>query len=187
MNDIRGPSSIIGRRAVLKTAGASAVVTAFTGPAVAGLALPPTRSLSFVHLHTGEHLDAIYWSEGAYVPEELSAIDWLLRDFRTGDVKTIDYRLLDRLFALRRVMRTSAPFEVFSGYRSPATNAALRKKSRAVAKKSYHMRGMAVDIRLPGRGLAQLRYAALRQHAGGVGYYPSSHFIHLDVGPTRRW
>ncbi len=84
-------------------------------------------------------------------------------------------------------MRSSAPFEVVSGYRSPATNAALRRKSRAVAKNSYHMRGMAIDVRLPGRGVTQLRLAALRQRAGGVGYYPGSGFIHLDVGPLRRW
>ena len=177
----------IGRRGFLGTAGVSAAIAVFAGPSVASLALAETRSLSFVHLHTGERLDATYWADGAYVPDELTAVDQLLRDFRSGDVKPIDLSLLDRLYGLRRAMRSSAPFEVISGYRSPATNAALRRKSRAVAKNSFHMRGMAIDVRLPGRGITQLRHAALRQRAGGVGYYPDSSFIHLDVGPLRRW
>ncbi len=187
VSDETGTTRAIGRRSLLRKAGATAVVTAFSGPALASLALPAERTLSFVHLHTGERLDATYWADGAYIPDELAAIDRLLRDFRSGDVKPIDPRLLDVLYGLRRDMRTSRPFEVISGYRSPATNAALRRNSRAVAKKSYHMRGMAIDLRLSGRGLRQLRHAALSQRAGGVGYYPKSGFVHLDVGPMRRW
>ena len=187
VSDATGTTAMIGRRSLLEKAGATAVVSAFSGPALASLALPAERTLSFVHLHTGERLDATYWADGAYIPDELAAIDRLLRDFRSGDVRPIDPRLLDVLYDLRRDMRTNRPFEVISGYRSPATNAALRRKSRAVAKKSYHMRGMAIDLRLPGRGLRQLRHAALGQRAGGVGYYPNSGFIHLDVGPMRRW
>ena len=187
VSDTTGENTVLGRRGLLKTAGAAAIVSAVSGPAVATLALPATRTLSFVHLHTGERLDATYWQDGGYVADELAAVDRLLRDFRSGDVAPIDVGLLDRLHGLRHAMRSSAPFEVVSGYRSPATNAALRRKSRAVAKNSYHMRGMAIDLRLPGRGLAQLRHAALRQRAGGVGYYPETGFIHLDVGPVRRW
>ena len=187
MSDAASTPTAIGRRGFLQTAGVAAVIAAFTGPTVASLALAETRTLSFVHLHTGERLDATYWADGAYVPDELTAVDRLLRDFRSGDVKPIDLRLLDRLHGLRRAMRSSAPFEVVSGYRSPTTNAALRRNSRAVAKNSYHTRGMAIDVRLPGRGVTQLRHAALRQRAGGVGYYPDSSFIHLDVGPLRRW
>jgi uncharacterized protein YcbK (DUF882 family) len=172
---------------MLGGAGATVVVAALSGPAIGSLALAETRDLSFVHLHTGERLDATYWADGAYVADELRAVDRLLRDFRSGDVEPIDVRLLDQLHLLRREMRSLAPFEVFSGYRSPATNAALRRKSDAVARNSYHMRAMAIDVRLPGRGLAQLRHAAHRQRAGGVGYYPKSGFIHLDVGPVRRW
>ena len=182
-----GKPSRIGRRGVLKAAGATAVVSALSVPAVASLMVPETRTLSLVHLHTGERLDATYWAEGAYVAEELAAIDVVLRDFRSGEVKPIDRRLLDLLHQVRRAMRSTAPFEVVSGYRSPETNAALRRTSRGVAKNSYHMRGMAIDVRLPGRGLAQLRHAALRRRAGGVGYYSGSGFIHLDVGPPRRW
>ena len=187
VSDAAGTPTAIGRRGFLETAGVAAVIAAFTGPTIASLAVTETRTLSFVHLHTGERLDVTYWADGAYVQDELTAVDQLLRDFRSGDVKPIDLRLLDRLHGLRRAMRSSAPFEVISGYRSPATNAALRRKSRAVAKNSYHMRGMAIDVRLPGRGVTQLRLAALRQRAGGVGYYPGSGFIHLDVGPLRRW
>ena len=187
MSDATGKPSGIGRRGLLKTAGATIVVSALSGPAIASLAVPKTRTLSLAHLHTGERIDATYWVEGAYVPEELAAIDRVLRDFRSGDVKPIDPRLLDLLHHVRHVMRSNAPFEVFSGYRSPKTNAALRRKSGAVARNSYHMRGMAIDIRLPGRGLAQLRQAALRRRAGGVGTYAGAKFIHLDVGPVRRW
>ncbi len=187
VSDATDKPSSIGRRGLLKTAGATAVASALCGPAVASLVVPETRTLSLVHLHTGERLDATYWAEGAYVAEELAAIDVVLRDFRSGEVKPIDRRLLDLLHQVRHAMRSTAPFEVFSGYRSPETNAALRRTSPGVAKNSYHMRGMAIDVRLPGRGLAQLRHAALRRRAGGVGYYSGSKFIHLDVGPPRRW
>ena len=176
-----------GRRDLLESASVAAVLAAFAGPTIASIASAETRSLSFLHLHTGERLDATYWADGSYQQDELSAVNRLLRDFHTGDVKPIAPGLLDRLHDLRRTMRSSAPFEVISGYRSPATNAALRRKSRAVAKNSFHMHGMAIDIRLPGRGISQLRHAALQQQAGGVGYYPESSFIHIDVGPLRRW
>ena len=125
------------RRFILKAAGVTAMASVLAGPGVVSLAMARTRSLSFLHLHTGERLSVTYWADGAYLAEELSAIDCLLRDFRSGDVKTIDPRLLDRLYQLRRAMRSTAPFEVVSGYRSPATNAALRRKSKAVAKNSF--------------------------------------------------
>lgn len=186
MSDSTSRISIIGRRGLLRSA-AAAAAAAFSGPAIAALVSPAERTLSFVHLHTGERLSATYWADGAYVPDEVAAVDRLLRDFRSGDVRPIEPRLLDLLHGVRHAMRSNRPFEVFSGYRSPTTNAALRRNSPAVAKESYHMLGMAVDVRLPGRGLAQLRHAALGQRAGGVGYYPKSNFIHLDVGPLRRW
>lgn len=187
MNHSTGRISAIGRRRILKSAAATVVAAAFAGPTLAALALPAERALSFVHLHTGERLDATYWADGAYVADELAAIDRLLRDFRSGDVMPIDPRLLDLLYRLRRVMRSNRSFEVVSGYRSPATNAALRRNSPAVAKNSYHMRGMAIDVRLAGRGLANLLHAALGLRGGGVGTYWKSSFIHLDVGPVRRW
>ena len=111
VSDAAGTPTAIGRRGFLETAGVAAVIAAFTGPTVASLALAETRTLSFVHLHTGERLDVTYWADGAYVPDELTAVDQLLRDFRSGDVKPIDLRLLDRLHGLRRAMRSSAPYD----------------------------------------------------------------------------
>src|SRR5262245_21445993 len=145
------------------------------------------RSISLANLHTGENLRSTYWENGQYVPEALAEIDRNLRDFRTGDVHPIDPQLVDLLHDLKLKMRSKAPFEVISGYRSPATNAMLASESRGVARKSFHLRGMAIDIRLPDRDLRQLRKAALHMRRGGVGYYPKPGFVHVDVGPVRTW
>ncbi|MEX1206829.1 MAG: DUF882 domain-containing protein [Dongiaceae bacterium] len=145
------------------------------------------RSLSFRHLHTGERLTATYWADGTYVGEALARIDRLLRDFRTDEVKAIDPRLLDLLNLLGRKMDSRTPFEVISGYRSPATNATLAAAGHGVATKSLHLRGMAIDVRLPGRRLKDLHRAALALRGGGVGYYPATDFVHVDVGRVRSW
>jgi uncharacterized protein YcbK (DUF882 family) len=145
------------------------------------------RELSFDNIHTGEKLSAAYWRNGRYLPESLDEIDHLLRDFRTGDVYAIDPRLLDLLYRLRQQLMYDGPIHVISGYRCPATNAMLAARSTRVSKSSYHMRGMAIDIRMPGRPLAELRDAAILLGVGGVGYYPESDFVHVDTGPVRRW
>jgi uncharacterized protein YcbK (DUF882 family) len=145
------------------------------------------RSLSFHNLHTGENLKTVYWTEGEYIPDSLSEIHHILRDFRTGDVYPIDPRLLDLMCKLRTTMETNASFEIISGYRSPKTNAALHSQSSGVAENSLHLKGMATDLRLPDRSLAALRKAALSLKAGGVGYYPASQFVHVDVGRVRSW
>jgi uncharacterized protein YcbK (DUF882 family) len=111
----------------------------------------------------------------------------VLRDHRTGEVKAIDPDLLHLLYALKRKLHTRQAFHVISGYRSPATNAKLRQRSTGVARKSFHTRGMAVDIALPECDLRDLHRAALDLGAGGVGYYPRPGFIHVDTGPVRRW
>ena len=147
----------------------------------------PERKLSLSNLHTGEQLTATYWVEGQYQTGELEAINRLLRDHRTGDVCQIDSELLDLLNVLHQKMGGRKAFQVISGYRSPKTNAALRQNSNGVAKKSFHMKGQAIDIRLPGCRLSDLRKAALDCKAGGVGYYPKSDFIHVDTGPVRNW
>jgi uncharacterized protein YcbK (DUF882 family) len=144
------------------------------------------RSLTFHHLHTGERLHVTYRVAGAYVPESLAHVDWLLRDFRTGEVHSIDPRLLDTLYALT-VACDCETFEIISGYRSPRTNAMLRKASDGVASHSLHMEGRAIDIRVTGLGTARLRDAALALGRGGVGYYPRSDFVHLDTGRFRTW
>lgn len=148
---------------------------------------PPTRALTFRHLHTGEALTVEYARGGDYWPDALQAIDRLLRDFRTGDVHQIDPRLLDLLHRLAGTIDPRTRFEVISGYRSPTTNAALRRKSEGVAARSLHMVGQAIDIRVPGVRLPALHAAALDLGAGGVGYYPVSNFVHVDTGRVRRW
>jgi len=146
-----------------------------------------TRSLDFRHLHTGERLSVAYWRGGDYDPRALARIDALLRDFRTDDVHPIDPRLLDLLHRLRTKLGSSAEFEVVSGYRSPRTNAMLARRGGGVARKSLHMRGMAIDIRLPGYDVGAVYAAARRMHAGGAGLYRQSRFVHLDVGRPRFW
>jgi len=176
------------RRSILAKVGTTLLVTSLK-PAFASDVLPGSRSLNLHNIHTGEHLSVDYWSNGTYLPDALEAINTILRDFRTGDVRVIDPGLLDTLVRLHGKLETNKPFEVISGYRSPATNAALHAKSEesGVAVKSLHMQGMAVDIRVPGRPLILLRNAALTERAGGVGYYPQSDFVHVDVGRIRRW
>jgi uncharacterized protein YcbK (DUF882 family) len=147
----------------------------------------PRRSLSLYNTHTGEELEAVYWAGGRYRTEALAEIDHILRDHRTGEIKAIDTRLLDLMHALSRALDDRGPFHVISGYRSPKTNALLRAGSKGVAGKSLHLQGKAVDIRLPDCDLAVLRRAALDLKGGGVGYYPGSNFVHIDVGRVRYW
>jgi uncharacterized protein YcbK (DUF882 family) len=158
---------------------------AFAEPsALAGL---QERSLSFHNLHTNESLKTIYWQGGEYVDSSLADINHLLRDHRTNEKHPMDPRLLDLLCELRLKLDTTEPLQIISGYRSPATNAMLHSQSEGVAPHSLHMDGMATDIRIPGRALALLRKTALSMKAGGVGYYPSSDFVHVDVGRVRSW
>ena len=145
------------------------------------------RTLSFYNTHTGEKLSTCYWAEGKYVAEGVRDINNILRDHRTGDVYDMDQSLLDLLYLLQTRVENKQTFQIISGYRSPKTNAMLSGKSNGVAKRSYHMQGKAIDIRLNGCDLKQLHKAALSLKAGGVGYYPSSDFIHVDVGRVRRW
>jgi uncharacterized protein YcbK (DUF882 family) len=165
------------------------------GLVVAGAALSPAaraavtapRRLAFHHTHTGETLSTTYWSNGGYVPDSLTAIDHILRDFVNGERHIIDRRLLDLLASLHRNLGSRAPFEIISAYRSPATNAMLRAKSDGVAKNSYHLKAMAIDVRLADVPLSQLRAAAMDLKRGGVGIYPASNFVHVDTGPVRYW
>ncbi|HLK25217.1 MAG TPA: DUF882 domain-containing protein [Caulobacteraceae bacterium] len=146
-----------------------------------------TRSVSLSNLHTGEQMEAVYWADGDYIPDVLDAVNVQLRDFRTGDVYPIHPQLLDLLDSLNSLTGTRSKFQVISGYRSAATNALLRERSEEVAKHSFHMSGMAIDIRLPDVDLSRLHAAALSLGRGGVGYYPYSNFVHVDVGPVRTW
>lgn len=174
----------MGRRRFLGIAGAAAVA-GWALPAEALSARP--RALAFDNLHTGERLKTIYWERGRYLPDAIREIDWLLRDFRADEAHPIDHHLLDLLTAIHARLETREPFAVISGYRSPATNAMLAATTDGVAQSSFHLKGMAIDIRVPGRGLHHLRAAALSLRRGGVGYYPHSDFVHVDTGPVRHW
>ena len=148
------------------------------------------RRLKLHNLHTDEKLDAVYWEDGHYVPDALHAVNTVLRDFRTGDVHMIDPGLLDLLVAVQARTQTQSPFYIISGYRSPQTNAMLRDEGGAatgVARKSMHLEGKAIDLRLADVQLSHLHNAALSLGGGGVGFYPTSDFVHMDVGPVRQW
>ncbi|HEX3916053.1 MAG TPA: DUF882 domain-containing protein [Caulobacteraceae bacterium] len=153
------------------------------------LAFPETsvRRVGFNNLHTNEILDVAYWENGAYIPDALDAVNLVLRDWRNGDVHVIEPHLLDLLVSLSGKVESKGRFEVISGYRSPATNAMLHEQSAEVAVHSLHMEGMAIDIRMPSVDLTYLRDAAIALGVGGVGYYPSSDFVHTDVGRVRTW
>ncbi len=177
----------LNRRSFLKlSCGAGAGLVA--APALATV-LPHLneRALAFYNTHTGERVTTTYWADGQYLAEGTMGINRVLRDHRSGEVHAIDQRLFDILFNLQRMTGERGEFHVISGYRSPASNAALRRHSNGVAKGSLHTVGKAIDIRLPGSALSDLRRAALSLRAGGVGYYPASEFIHLDTGAFRSW
>lgn len=146
--------------------------------------------LRFYHTHTGERLDIVYRRGDTYVPEALADLDHFLRDHRTGDVHHFDPRLFDLLYDLTASLHdTSGEIDVICGYRTPWSNEFLRTRNAhtGVAQHSLHMQAEAIDIRLPGISTADLRDAALHLHRGGVGYYRSSDFVHVDVGRVRRW
>jgi len=179
----------IGRRAMLGRTGAlltGASLLGFGGLARAST-LPQTRRLVFDNLHTGETLDVAYWEGGAYAPEALAAVNHVLRDYRNGESHAIEPTLLDLLAALSVRLEAAPRFGVISGYRSPATNAMLHEHSGQVASGSLHVKGMAIDIRVAGCDVDRVRDAALSLQLGGVGYYPASDFVHVDVGRVRRW
>lgn len=182
--------SVICRRGFLTGIGLVIVGIAAGIPLLKGTARTASlreKSLSFHSLHTGEDLQVTYWKDGGYVPEALKKVNYILRDWRTNKIHPIDPRLLDYLFDLRHAVNSTAPFHVISGYRSPETNAMLRRDSSGVAKNSLHMRGKAIDISLPDVDLARLRKTALGMKRGGVGYYPRLGFVHVDTGRFRKW
>lgn len=146
-----------------------------------------TAKLALVNTHTGERIDLVYRESGAYVPQALAEIDRVLRDHRTNQIAPIDPALLDLVHRLGGLLDARQPFHVISGYRSPVTNARLATAGSGVARTSLHLAGRAIDLRLPGRPLEDLRAAALQLGRGGVGYYPRSDFVHVDTGRVRAW
>jgi len=145
------------------------------------------RSLYVTNARTGEWVRTVYWVEGEYIPEALHAIDYLMRDWREDLVHTIAPRTIDILSATHRLLDCTEPFHLVSGYRSPRTNALLRRRGQGVARKSYHIKGMAADIQLKTRSVEQITLVGRSLGAGGVGRYNRSAFVHLDSGPIRNW
>jgi uncharacterized protein YcbK (DUF882 family) len=146
------------------------------------------RVLALSHTHTGERLALAYAGGEGYLPPALQALDHFLRDHYSGAVGRMDPGLYDQLHAILAALGTQRPYEVISGYRAPATNQRLQRQGAGgVATRSLHLEGRAIDVRLPGVPLAELRDAALSLRAGGVGFYPGSAFVHIDTGRVRRW
>ncbi len=172
-------------RRTLLGAGLAGVATALL-PA-AGWCHADERRLRFRHLHTDERLDVVYYAAGRYRPAALLQVDHFMRDWREDAVVRIDHELLDFLFTVQTRLGAFGECEVLCGYRTPATNEMLRRRSRGVAKRSFHLFGRAVDINLPQAPLHHIRSVALDVERGGVGYYPRSNFIHLDTGDVRTW
>ncbi|NML17658.1 YcbK family protein [Azohydromonas caseinilytica] len=174
------------RRAFLRRAGALAATLPLWSPARA--AVPQPRALAFAHTHTGERLQTVFALGESYRPEALGQLNRFLRDHYTGQVGVMDPPLFDLLYRVQALLGCEGPYEVISGYRCPDTNERLRLKGGGgVARRSLHMDGKAIDVRLPGVPLAELRDAALELGRGGVGYYAREQFVHLDTGRVRSW
>jgi len=173
----------LSRAAKLAMAG---VVLPLAKPALA--ALPNARSLEFDHTHTGERVSVVFAVGTHYVPDGLSTLNRFLRDHYSGEIGQIDPQLFDLLYRTRQELGSDQPLHVISGYRCAATNFRLRNsRGGGVARNSLHMQGKAIDIRIPGVPLSDLRDAAMSQSVGGVGFYPRDRFVHLDTGKVRHW
>jgi uncharacterized protein YcbK (DUF882 family) len=175
------------RRRFLKLGSMATAATAVPRWLQAQAVSSEPRALAFYHTHTGERLRVAYWADGHYVPEALTQINWMLRDYRRNEIKPIDTRLLELLYALATKLETREPFHIICGYRSPVTNEFLRIHTSGVARRSMHIDAKAADIRVPGCDLGVVQRVATALHDGGVGTYPRSDFVHLDVGRVRYW
>lgn len=184
MSDMR-----LSRRGLLAAFAATAVTAAPTASNAFGFlrGAGDIRRIKMYSGRTGESLNTVYWIEGEYIPEALKEITFFMRDWRNDKVKVIDPRTVDIAAASHRLMDTSEPYMMLSGYRSPETNAMLRSRSRGVARNSLHMSGMAADLRMKSRSVNQIFAAATACNAGGVGRYYGSNFVHMDCGQVRTW
>lgn len=206
--DIQRRGLILGGGALVATAGLGlAAVPGILRPAVAASPSAPSaapaspipapairttpaadaRRLFLHNLHTGDRVDTVYWADGRYIDGALAEARHALRDWRNGQQHPMDADLFDLFHDLRERLEVVGPFQIISGYRSPATNAALHARSSGVASRSLHMDGKATDIRVQGVDLRRLRDAAQSLGRGGVGFYPVSGFVHVDTGRVRRW
>lgn len=175
------------RRKLLVLGGAAAGLALLPGSALASVSTSRPRILTLNNLHTGETLKTEFFNGKSYDKDELARLNHFFRDYRANKVKSIDPGLFDQLYRLQAMLETRKPVQLISGYRSLATNNMLRQKGSGVAKHSYHTLGQAMDFHIEGISLSNIRKAALKMRAGGVGYYPRSNFVHIDTGPVRHW
>lgn len=177
------------RRGLLAAFAATAVIAVPTYAMASGFlrGSGDIRRLRMFSPRTGEKLDMIYWVEGEYIKDAVAEVHYFMRDWRNNKAIGIDLRTIDILTASHNLMDVSEPYILLSGYRSPETNAMLRSRSRGVARNSLHVQGQAADLRLASRSVTQMARAALACHAGGVGRYSGSNFVHMDCGPVRSW
>ena len=181
-------TTVCTRRGLLRRSAGAATLGALWMLGARARAAAGSRSLALVHLHTHERIDLAYAVDGSYPPAALSALNHFLRDHYTGEVGVIDPQLFEQLHDVQRSLGSRGAFEVISGYRCPATNSNLRAtRGGGVARNSLHLEGRAIDVRLPGVPLSEVRDAALALRAGGVGYYPHEQFVHFDTGRVRTW
>lgn len=162
------------------------LMLALTVPAATGR-VGESRTLKFYHTHTHKTLTVTYYRDGQYLPESLADLRVFLSDWRNGHQHPIDPGVMDILWEIQQVAENDGAYEVISAYRSAETNKLLRKNSKGVARKSQHLEGKAIDVRLPGTDTSRLRDIALELRLGGVGYYEQSDFVHVDTGRVRRW
>lgn len=179
----------ITRRGLLSAFAATAISAAPTFSHAAGFlrGAGDIRRLRMYSSKTGESVNTIYWVEGEYITDALAEINYLMRDWRNGQIKGIDTRTIDIMAASHNIMDVDEPYLLLSGYRSAATNAMLRRQSRSVARNSLHVKGQAADLRLATRSVSQMAKAAQSCAAGGVGRYYGSNFVHMDCGDVRTW
>ncbi|PWG17473.1 YcbK family protein [Salibaculum griseiflavum] len=182
-------SSGITRRGLLRAFAATTITAAPTFSNAAGFlrGSGDIRRLRMYSGRTGERIDTIYWIEGEYIGEAVAEVERFMRDWRNGQTHNIDTRTIDIMAAAHNLMDVNEPYLLLSGYRSPQTNAMLRRRSSGVARNSLHMQGQAADLRLDSRSVSQMARAAQACRAGGVGRYTGSNFVHMDCGPVRSW
>ncbi len=176
------PHIYIPRREFIQTAGLAILGSCFVPKVVwASSTATAEKRLKLYHMHTGESFNDVFWAEGKFLPESLKALNKLLRDWRTDQVKEISPQLLSLIDQVYTKLDGNKPIHIVSAYRCEKTNASLRKKSKGVARKSKHLTGHAIDFSIPGKRLRDVRNCVLSYGAGGVGYYPAKGFVHADI------
>lgn len=173
--------AVINRRQFLLSTGAVAATSLFS-PLWAGSRFPE-KKLKLYNTHTGEWFNAPYAINGHYIPEQMGQLSHLMRDWRTHESTPMDPKLIDLLHEVSQKFGSGHTIEIISAYRCPKTNNALREAGNRVAKNSFHITGQAIDFKIANASLKDVRNAAYTTQAKGVGYYPSSNFVHIDTGP----